>query len=552
VKPRLSLATRTFLIAFFPIGLVLTAIFFGINASIRAETKRSLRESLLETQRAADATAAAFERRARQLVSVASEDAGLKAGIGLLREIPFGEKPDERVLRILHDQLREVVGRLDYDLVILVDPNDQPITGLVMKDGSALDARAAAFELFPLITAGGELYESTIVPINMGSENLGTLILGKKFELPPPAGAGYSALVRNGKVLLTDFSGAAAGQLPQQLRAHCPEHAGECSIHLSGEEFLAVPVQRAALGEQVRLLKFESVDAAVNEFTHHFRQQMVLAGAGGLMLVLALSVLTSRSISKPIRALVEQLNESERTGRLRPAFTAASPVREVNRLGSALNSAAEAILESQERLQNATLEFIETMAQALDARDTYTAGHSNRVAMNSVSIAQVMGLPPEQIEIIRVGAKLHDIGKIGVPDAVLQKPGRLTDEEYELIKMHPTIGKKILEKAQPFRQYLPIVELHHEDWDGGGYPYGLKGEEIPLNVRIVHVADVYDAITSDRAYRKAMSRERVMQILNDGAGTLFDPVVLRAFLTVLQQRETLQQLLDRANVVKIT
>ena len=160
----------------------------------------------------------------------------------------------------------------------------------------------------------------------------------------------------------------------------------------------------------------------------------------------------------------------------------------------------------------------------------YTAGHSDRVSAISAILAEAMGLPPEQVEIIRIGAKLHDIGKIGVPDSVLRKPGTLTLEELELIKLHPQIGKRILEKVERFEEYLPIVELHHENHDGSGYPYGLKGEEIPLGVRIVHVVDVYDAITSDRAYRKAMAEERVWEIMVNGAGKEFDPAVVNVFL----------------------
>lgn len=305
------------------------------------------------------------------------------------------------------------------------------------------------------------------------------------------------------------------------------------------------------MGESVQLLKFQSVDAAMNEFTGGFKQEMLLIGSGGVLLVMAFSVLGSRSFSKPLTDLISHLNESERTGRLHSNFSVVCSVTEVNRLGEALNRAAEAVQESQLRLENATLEFIETMAQALDERDPYTAGHSNRVAVNSATIATAMGLPERQIEIIRIGAKLHDIGKIGIPDAVLQKPGKLTPEEYALIKLHPQIGKRILEKAQRFQDYLAIVELHHEDWDGGGYPYGLKEERIPLGVRIVHVADVYDAITSDRAYRKAMTEERVMEILAAGSGKMFDPVVLEAFLAVLRDRKVLQMLLDQTSVTHV-
>jgi HD-GYP domain-containing protein (c-di-GMP phosphodiesterase class II) len=205
---------------------------------------------------------------------------------------------------------------------------------------------------------------------------------------------------------------------------------------------------------------------------------------------------------------------------------------------------AKILQESKNHLEEAVLQFVETMAQALDARDKYTAGHSDRVSINSTVIAEAMRLAPEEIEIIRIGARLHDIGKIGIPDTVLQKPGKLTEDEYALIRLHPQIGKKILGKVERLQKYLPIVELHHEDYDGGGYPYGLNGQSVPVGVRIVHVVDVFDAITSDRAYRKARSREDMVAIMSSESGKQFDPAVLAAFLDTLNKGKLVQAVLD--------
>jgi HD-GYP domain-containing protein (c-di-GMP phosphodiesterase class II) len=205
---------------------------------------------------------------------------------------------------------------------------------------------------------------------------------------------------------------------------------------------------------------------------------------------------------------------------------------------------AKAIRGAQGCLEEAIVQFVETMAQALDARDQYTAGHSERVSVNSSVIAKAMGLASNDVEIIRIGGRLHDIGKIGTSDAVLQKPGKLTEDEYRLIKLHPQIGKRILEGVERFQDYLPMVELHHEDNDGGGYPYGLKGESVPLGARIVHVADVFDAITSNRAYRRAMSKEDVLAIMTNGSGKQFDPTVLAVFLGKLRQGALVQAVLE--------
>ncbi|MGC4048811.1 MAG: HD domain-containing phosphohydrolase [Paludibaculum sp.] len=140
-----------------------------------------------------------------------------------------------------------------------------------------------------------------------------------------------------------------------------------------------------------------------------------------------------------------------------------------------------------------------------------------------------MNFSTEELEEMQIGALLHDIGKIGIRDAVLQKPGRLTDEEFDLIKQHPTIGRRIMEGVQGFQPYLPIVELHHENWDGTGYPNGLLGEETPLPARIVHVVDTYDAMTTDRPDRNGLSHDETLSWLQESAGRLFDARVVGVF-----------------------
>jgi putative nucleotidyltransferase with HDIG domain len=192
--------------------------------------------------------------------------------------------------------------------------------------------------------------------------------------------------------------------------------------------------------------------------------------------------------------------------------------------------------KSEGHFDDLTLRFVETMVQALDARDPYTAGHSHRVSAMSTAIAERMTLPRKQIEVIRIGSLLHDIGKIGVPDAVLLKAGKLSRDEYTAIQQHTAIGKKILEKLGQFQAFLPFAELHHENYGGNGYPHGLKGEEIPLSVHIVHVADVFDALRSDRAYRMAMDENAIMEMMIRGSGSLFDPAVVEVFLAVVRER----------------
>jgi putative two-component system response regulator len=178
------------------------------------------------------------------------------------------------------------------------------------------------------------------------------------------------------------------------------------------------------------------------------------------------------------------------------------------------------------------------LGNAIDAKDTYTEGHAERVAHYSVAIGKQLGLPYESMRELRLGGVLHDIGKIGVPEAILNKPGPLTPEEFAIMKKHPEIGERICAPLKSLRDMLPIVRSHHERPDGSGYPDGLSGEEIPLGARIVCLADVYDALATTRSYKRAFTRERCIAIVRDDtAKGLFDPRVVEAFVAYLSERE---------------
>ncbi len=177
------------------------------------------------------------------------------------------------------------------------------------------------------------------------------------------------------------------------------------------------------------------------------------------------------------------------------------------------------------KLKNVYFESARTLVAAVEAKDVYTCHHSVTVAQIAAAIAQRMGLHGQQIDSIKMAATLHDIGKIGIPDHVLTKNGPLTDEEFALIKQHPTIGASILENASLFRVEIPIIRHHHERWDGKGYPASLAGADIPLGARILGVCDSVDAMLSDRAYRRRLSMEDVIVQIKEGTGTQFDPEI---------------------------
>lgn len=186
-------------------------------------------------------------------------------------------------------------------------------------------------------------------------------------------------------------------------------------------------------------------------------------------------------------------------------------------------------------LEQAYLETIQTLRFSVEAKDSYTRGHSDRVSEYSVLIGKYLNLPESDLKLLKIGGLFHDIGKIGIPDSILLKETKLTNDEYSEIKNHPTIGAHILSNASIFKDMIPIVKHHHERYDGFGYPSGLKGENIPLLARISAVADAFDAMTSRRTYRNSLPLEIVKEEIEKNKGTQFDPRIADVFLDILNK-----------------
>ena len=190
--------------------------------------------------------------------------------------------------------------------------------------------------------------------------------------------------------------------------------------------------------------------------------------------------------------------------------------------------------DTYEKLEAAYMESIETLRHTVDAKDTYTRGHSDRVAEFSVLIGKKLGLSEKDLRTLRIGGLFHDIGKIGVPDSILQKESKLTDDEYSEIKNHPAIGVHILSTASIFNDIIPIVKHHHEKYDGNGYPSKLKGEDIPYLARITTIADSFDAMSSKRSYRNSLPIDVIKEEFRKNRGIQFDPKLDDLFLDILE------------------
>ncbi|PYY15300.1 MAG: hypothetical protein DMG60_18040 [Acidobacteria bacterium] len=297
--------------------------------------------------------------------------------------------------------------------------------------------------------------------------------------------------------------------------------------------FSPVPsLQWAVIAQKTQADAYQSV--------FEMQRQARLFALLATLLSVAFGIFAARQLATPLQTLTQssraiargdfsqrvQVKSRTEIGELADTFN--SMTSELERFVLDLRRAAE---------QNRTLflSSIQMLAGAVDEKDPYTRGHSDRVTRYSVLIAKELELPEEEVEKIRISAQLHDVGKIGIEDRILKKPGALTPDEYEIMKTHTTKGAAILRPVEMLKEMIPGIELHHESLDGRGYPHGLKGEEIPLTPRIIMVADCFDAMTTNRPYQAAMDPEYVVRIINSLVNTKFDPRVVAALTAIFER-----------------
>ncbi|HUZ45030.1 MAG TPA: HD domain-containing phosphohydrolase [Terriglobia bacterium] len=282
---------------------------------------------------------------------------------------------------------------------------------------------------------------------------------------------------------------------------------------------------------------------------NEMRDATIRLGLLVIFISLIVAVFAAKSITRPIDSLT-------RTARAIAGrdFSVRADVRsrtEIGELAESFNRMAEDIQQyisdlkaASEQNRQLFIDSIEMIAAAVDAKDPYTKGHSNRVSQYSVILAKEIGLDEDEVERLRISAILHDVGKIGIDDRVLKKPGRLTSEEFDLMKRHTIMGFEIVRQVAQLADTLPGIRWHHESLDGTGYPDGLKGDELPLLVRIITVADTFDAITTDRPYQAGRDFPATLDILKEQAGTRYDPILVDAMCSAYS-KGGLQKFEDR-------
>jgi hypothetical protein len=322
-------------------------------------------------------------------------------------------------------------------------------------------------------------------------------------------------------------------ELPQELRTtetmrfFVPGPDKKHPVEMIGT-YSTIPELRWAVIAQ-RSLDEARIDAGVHELTAQALRFVV----GVTIFALLIGYLFAVGITRPIRGLVFSVHAMSRAEfHERVEVRGAAEIRE---LAETFNHMAGDIEQYVERLKQAAAEnrdlflgSIRMLAAAIDEKDPYTRGHSGRVAKYSTIIGEYMGLNAEDLDRLRISALLHDVGKIGVDDRVLKKPGKLDDEEFALMKQHPVKGANIMRPVAQLKEMLPGIELHHERMDGAGYPYGLPGDQIPMMARIIAVADTFDAMTTNRPYQSAMDLEFALGRIRSLAISKFDPAVVAA------------------------
>jgi putative nucleotidyltransferase with HDIG domain len=533
------LVERTVLATFLTVAVILLVTFVVIIVETR-ERIRTAEIAKLELG-AHLFTELDARRQSDQLamVSTLSETPTLKAALETYTsELRFGSiGPDlaTQLRQTVRNEIDKLAARSKADVIAILGTDGQPFAVAggrrdrwSVEQRIETDPTADSFQRV-IVQPGGAFHaygaRLRLVDEREGlDQTIGVLLLATSLD------ANYAqdlSDLSNAGIVISVEGRVTARTVAEPVARALVEHRGTINrtTSLNGEEYA---VSTLLDSDGTRIYTLSSVDAAARTASRDALVSLGTVAFGSFALALIASVWVSRTLTRPIDRLATDIEQMSATRDFNRAIEPTRTSRELDSLANAFNDLVGALSIAEAETRSTYLGAIQALAAALDARDPYTAGHSERVSRLSVLIAQQFGLPEPQVDVIRLGALLHDIGKIGVPDDILRKPGPLTALEFEQIKRHPTLGARILRQVPFLAPHLPIVELHHESPDGRGYPFGLRGDEIPLDARIVHVADAFDAMTSVRAYRPARPASLALAELHLHAGTQFDLDVVRA------------------------
>ena len=542
--PRLVVRTS---FAMFSLVALLLSVALGLIAIQGSSYVRDMVIKRLEAgQRMLSALEQRQSREQRTQVEILAESPTLKAAVDIYQSERKTSDPVRRkeIVDTIQRELQKLADRIGPDVLAVSDTAGTvlAVAGAHQADWPAVIPVPARRHQEQVVSVPAGVFRRVTAPLALQDVEVGVLELATALDskyarnLSRLSGANILVVAEN-RVVATTLEGDAVNGLTAGALQTLPARS---TIELAGTEYATKLVFQAGTASVFAL---DSIDAVVAPVLSTAMSSGVWLGVVGFAIAGLASVWMARSLSRPIDTLSRSVSEMTRSRSFDAALPATGSSQEVDALTTTFNTMMQSLLTAEAETRSAYVGAIRALALALDARDPYTAGHSERVSAISVSVGRQMGLQADDLDVLRLGALLHDIGKIGISDNVLRKPEALTAEEFEIIKQHPALGARMLRTVPFLTPHIPIVELHHERPDGRGYPFGLTSEQTPLLARIVHVVDAFDAITSARAYRPARDRTEAINELWRHAGTQFDAEVVQALvqtIPVLTSGEAMQ------------
>lgn len=518
------------------IAAILIAVVLVFGLQLRDRVTRATTDNLAAGQRMISHLQ---DRRQREIQEAARRVAGSpdvgRALADLQAGLASGRVNGLANADLMQRMLSDLDRQLQPDGLLVVDRRGQVIAragrdAAAWKVGHPVASQASVLEPVAnlIYTAADVSYFVQVFPVGHDGETVGALHVAT--ALDNRFADAFAALMRT-PILLVVNRRIVACTLPA---APCSQFADEFAKALPGNGVMTVAsepwaVQDVFAVNGAHAFAVDALAATQQAAMHDAWTLLGTIGLGALLLGGVVSVWLARNLSHPIDNLSRTLSHMATSREFSVEIPRSGKSRELDVLTDTFNGLMRSLASAEADARAAYLGAIRALAVALDARDPYTAGHSERVSALAVSIGRQMALSESELDVLRLAALLHDIGKIGVSDDVLRKAGPLDADEFEAIKSHARVGARILRSVPFLAPHLPIVELHHERPDGQGYPHGLAGDEIPLLARIVRVADAFDAMTTARAYRAARPAGDAIAELWHHAGSQFDPVVVEAF-----------------------
>jgi putative nucleotidyltransferase with HDIG domain len=534
---------RVLAASFATVVLVLAAVFTVLILHTRSLVQRSVVDNLEAGQR----LLAMFERERQHegalQATVLTESPTLKAALDVWQSemaMPTENAASaSQAVATVENEVNRLASLLQADVVAVVGIDGRVIASAGPRAPAwrarqrvtlGDSASSAAFET--VVTLGSQTFRTTVAPLQLGGSWIGDLVVGASLDEHYAAQLSNVArtsvaVVADGRVIASTLAAPSRAAFEMRARQGLDD-AGVLS--LGDEDFAYRRLQQIG---PTAFYALDSTTAASDRVSRDALPKLAAIAFGGVILCLLASVRLARTVSAPIDHLSRELAAMADAHTPGPLAPAKRTSHEIETLTATFNRLIKSLADARAETDAAYVGAIRALAAALDARDAYTSGHSERVSALAVAIGEEMNVAPKDLEVLRLGALLHDIGKIGISDDILGKPGPLSAEEFEVIKTHPTLGAQILRSVPFLEPHLAIVELHHEQPDGRGYPHGLRGHEIPILARIVHVADAFDAMTTARAYRAGRPAAEALAVLWRHAGSQFDLEAVQALSATL-------------------